>query len=208
MGENGWSSLTESSFCFDFDGGWFRKCLSDERNAEVAIGLFQGGHFAHFECQCGNFELNPVADGKPVESLRDTVVPPRSSGTSQWWTRWSLEMLDFDIPNNTELENRVERERTRLSWRHLPKVMTGCASVHGCDSRTTYKHSDVFVEWGVDRVWRPTISEIERGRTSYVHRQRQWERETVIPEREREVIFDVHGTEMLRCWSILRIYFL
>ena len=41
------------------------------------------------------------------------------------------------------LSNRVEnsRKRTRLSWRHLPKVMTGCASVHGCDSWTTYIHS-------------------------------------------------------------------
>ena len=64
-----------------------RKCLSDERNTRQSVGdnwfeMFRMASFAYFECQCGNFELDPVSDGKPVKPLddrRDIIIPHRSS---------------------------------------------------------------------------------------------------------------------------------
>ena len=82
-------------------GGWFRKCLSDERNTLIGnlsatMDLKCSGWPVSriLNCHvCGNFELDPVADGKPVE------------WGSAWYGRSSSIELDTNFQNHSKKEH-------------------------------------------------------------------------------------------------------
>ena len=113
-------------------GGWVSKSLSDERNtfvgnlsATIVLYWFENVQDGQFRVlwmsrlqfwtrSCSWWEASEVAWESAWCDRSFSMELQFTTRASEDWTRWSLEMLDFDIPNSTEVEY-SSRELTKAN---------------------------------------------------------------------------------------------